>query len=65
MKQCVDFCLQNKVGNWKLVFLIAAAVYFVDNLIFIVFAKGEVQKWNGSKKDEKNMKMARANGIDV
>ncbi|XP_071455154.1 putative inorganic phosphate cotransporter [Hetaerina americana] len=32
--------------QWRIVFFVSAAVYFVFNLIFIIFGKGEIQPWN-------------------
>ncbi|XP_046439306.1 putative inorganic phosphate cotransporter isoform X1 [Daphnia pulex] len=33
------------LGQWRLVFLIAAGVYFVSNTIFLMFASSKVQPW--------------------
>lgn len=32
--------------EWRFVFFISAGVYFVGNLLFILFSKTDVQKWN-------------------
>ncbi|XP_046991861.1 sialin-like [Schistocerca americana] len=37
---------ENTIQEWGTVFLSAAGVYFVGNLIFVIFTKGEVQPWN-------------------
>ncbi|XP_046981779.1 putative inorganic phosphate cotransporter [Schistocerca americana] len=37
---------ENTLGEWRIVFLTAAGFFFVGNLIFILFASGEVQPWN-------------------
>ncbi|XP_049947632.1 putative inorganic phosphate cotransporter [Schistocerca serialis cubense] len=36
----------NAPEEWRTIFLIAAGFYFIGNLIFIIFGKGEVQPWN-------------------
>ncbi|XP_047109481.1 putative inorganic phosphate cotransporter [Schistocerca piceifrons] len=37
---------ENTIQEWRIVFLTAAGMLFVGNLIFVIFAKGEVQPWN-------------------
>ncbi|XP_049947662.1 sialin-like [Schistocerca serialis cubense] len=37
---------ENTIQEWRIVFLTAAGVFFVGNLIFVIFADGEVQPWN-------------------
>lgn len=32
--------------QWHIVFYISALIYFLGNLVFIVFGSGEVQWWN-------------------
>ncbi|KAG8235197.1 hypothetical protein J437_LFUL015291 [Ladona fulva] len=32
--------------QWRIVFFVAAAVYFVFNLFFVIFGSGEIQPWN-------------------
>ncbi|XP_049947673.1 vesicular glutamate transporter 2-like [Schistocerca serialis cubense] len=54
---------ENTIQEWGTVFLSAAGVYFVGNLIFVIFAKGEVQPWNDpnyskEKKTETTEKVA-------
>lgn len=34
------------VSQWRIVFLIAAGVYFFGNLMFILFSSTEIQTWN-------------------
>jgi len=46
---------QQTVGQWRLVFLIAAVIYFISNTVFILFGSSQVQPWaesdhNGDKK---------------
>lgn len=36
---------QQTVGQWRLVFLIAAGVYTVSNTIFMIFGSSQVQPW--------------------
>ncbi|XP_076624580.1 putative inorganic phosphate cotransporter [Colletes latitarsis] len=37
---------ESNVKQWSYVFYLSAIVYFVGNLIFIIFGQGEVQPWN-------------------
>ncbi|XP_003424100.3 putative inorganic phosphate cotransporter isoform X1 [Nasonia vitripennis] len=37
---------QTNVEQWHIVFYISALIYFLGNLVFIVFGSGEVQWWN-------------------
>ncbi|XP_046991858.1 sialin-like [Schistocerca americana] len=37
---------ENTIQEWRIVFLTAAGVFFVGNLIFVIFGDGEVQPWN-------------------
>lgn len=37
---------QSNVRQWNIVFYVAAIIYFVGNLVFIIYGKGEVQWWN-------------------
>lgn len=32
--------------QWRIVFYITAAIYFLGNLIFIIFGTGNVQPWD-------------------
>lgn len=34
------------LGQWRLVFWIVLGVFIVTNVIFVVYASGEVQYWN-------------------
>jgi len=36
------------VGQWRLVFLIAAVIYFISNTVFIFFGSSQVQPWADS-----------------
>ncbi|KAL0113305.1 hypothetical protein PUN28_012453 [Cardiocondyla obscurior] len=42
---------EGSVDQWNIVFYVSAIIYFVGNLIFIVFGKAEVQWWNDSVKN--------------
>lgn len=33
-------------AEWRLVFFISAGIYFVGNLMFVIFSKTEIQVWN-------------------
>ena len=35
--------------QWCIVFNLAAGIYLVGNLVFIVFGKAEIQPWNEPK----------------
>ncbi|KAH8336844.1 putative inorganic phosphate cotransporter [Drosophila kikkawai] len=50
----VGLIVQDKesVGDWRLVFFLAAAFYFVGNLLFVIFGRTEVQWWD-SPRDNK------------
>ncbi|KAK2578284.1 hypothetical protein KPH14_007649 [Odynerus spinipes] len=43
--------------QWSIVFYISAGVYFVGNLIFLIWGKAEVQWWNDPKSVNKNVGM--------
>ena len=36
----------NDIDHWQEVFLIAAAIYIIGDIIFVIFGKAEEQKWN-------------------
>jgi len=40
------------IQSWRLIFLIAAAAYFVDNIFYLLFASGKEQPWNKSLDSE-------------
>ncbi|KAG7208912.1 hypothetical protein KM043_015092 [Ampulex compressa] len=37
---------ESNVTQWHTVFYLSASIYFIGNLIFIIFGKAEVQSWN-------------------
>ncbi|XP_016838631.1 putative inorganic phosphate cotransporter [Nasonia vitripennis] len=37
---------EGDVNLWHIVFYITAAIYFVTNLVFVIFGKAEIQSWN-------------------
>lgn len=41
-----SFNSQPSLENWRMVFLITAAISFVGNLVFILCASGVEQSWN-------------------
>lgn len=49
---CVDVFMfdlrdaQTNVLQWRMVFFIAAFVYFIGNLLFVIFSRTEEQPWN-------------------
>lgn len=40
-----SFLVQNTIREWQTVFCIAAAINMFGAIVFILFAKGEVQNW--------------------
>ena len=36
----------NDVGHWRVVFLIATAVYLLGNVVFVIFGLAAEQDWN-------------------
>lgn len=42
------------MGEWKIVFFIAAAFYFFGNLIFVIFGKAAIQPWNEPKDEQRS-----------
>ena len=55
----VDVCFivlvfQTNIQQWKIVFYITASVLFLSNAIFIIFASGNIQPWNGLNDHEQN-----------
>nr|XP_018898751.1 PREDICTED: putative inorganic phosphate cotransporter isoform X2 [Bemisia tabaci] len=45
------------LSEWRIVFLTSAAVFFVGNLIFVIFGTAEVQDWNFPPEKEKPIQM--------
>lgn len=39
---------------WSIIFYISASVYFVSNLIFLIWGKAEIQWWNDLKSGKEN-----------
>lgn len=37
---------EQKLGQWRTVFWIVLAVFILTNVIFVIYASGEVQEWN-------------------
>lgn len=44
------FDTQTNVTQWRTVFFVAAFVYFIGNLLFVLFSKAEMQPWNDAQK---------------
>ena len=38
--------LQDDQQHWQIVFWLAGGGYFLGNIIYVIFASGEVQPWN-------------------
>ncbi|XP_076245930.1 putative inorganic phosphate cotransporter [Calliopsis andreniformis] len=43
---------ETNASLWNIVFYISAAVYFLGNLVFIIFGQGEIQPWNEPESTE-------------
>lgn len=41
-----SLAFQSSVYQWNIVFYVSAAIYFLGNLVFVIFGTGEVQWWN-------------------
>lgn len=41
-----SFLPQKDVHQWRIVFFVASAIYFVGNTVFIIFGRTNVQSWN-------------------
>ncbi|XP_034255015.1 putative inorganic phosphate cotransporter isoform X2 [Thrips palmi] len=41
---------QTSIEQWRYVFFVTCAMFFLGNLVFICFGSAEVQPWNGSRK---------------
>lgn len=50
------FSSQANAGQWHVVFLVTAAVYFASNLVFLIFGKAEVQPWNSPTYEKEKAK---------
>lgn len=46
--------LQVKLGEWRIIFFVAAAFYFFGNLIFVIFGEASIQQWNEPNEDNTN-----------
>lgn len=38
------------VDQWRIVFFVTGTMFFVGNLVFVLFGSADVQPWNGSRK---------------
>ncbi|CAG7818922.1 unnamed protein product [Allacma fusca] len=47
--------------NWRIVFIVAAAICFVGNLIYILMASGKEQKWNRGENEKDGKEVACVN----
>lgn len=34
------------VSRWRIIFYIAAGIYVIDNIVYVLFASGETQEWD-------------------
>lgn len=41
------------MSEWKIIFFIAAAFFFLGNLIFVIFGKASIQPWNDPEEQQK------------
>lgn len=51
-----------KTEEWKIIFFIAAGIFFGGNLLFVIFGKAEIQPWNESEADTNNTPATANNG---
>lgn len=51
----VGFIVDNQSDpvQWRYVFFISAGIYFIGNLLFIIFSKTDVQPWNDLQQSER------------
>jgi hypothetical protein len=42
------FDLQQTVGQWQLVFIIATIMLLVTGILYLLFSSSEIQEWNSS-----------------
>lgn len=42
----LDSSLQTDASQWRIVFYLTAFIYFIGNLVFIIFGRTSVQRWN-------------------
>lgn len=53
--QLIHYFLQSDQYQWRIIFLLTAAVYSTTAFFFVCFASGEIQSWNDiPKEDEEN-----------
>lgn len=43
------------MGQWRIVFFIAAGIYFLGNTLFVIFGKTDIQPWNEPQKSIKEL----------
>lgn len=43
-----------KIEEWKIIFFIAAGIFFGGNLLFVIFGEAEIQPWNEAVADNSN-----------
>ncbi|CAG9786476.1 unnamed protein product [Diatraea saccharalis] len=43
---------QTDAGQWRTVFYLSSAIYFICNLIFVIFGTSQTQKWNETEPDD-------------
>jgi hypothetical protein len=51
---------QPTIGQWRIVFMIAAAIYFVCASFYIIFGSGERQKWDNPALDDEKFHTSKA-----
>ncbi|CAG7832457.1 unnamed protein product [Allacma fusca] len=37
---------ESSLASWRIVFFLASGIYFLDNLIYVIFVSGQEQPWN-------------------
>ena len=52
---CTCESFQGTAGEWRNAFFLAAGLSFFGNIIFVIFAKGEVQPWAKREEQDEDM----------
>lgn len=51
---------QPTIGQWRIVFVIAAAIYAICATFYVIFGSGERQKWDNPESDEEKHPQSKA-----
>ncbi|XP_071644120.1 putative inorganic phosphate cotransporter isoform X1 [Temnothorax longispinosus] len=56
---------ESNVYQWNIVFYVSAALFFLGNLVFVIFGKGEIQWWNDPKAQQPKRKEKKENETQI